>query len=89
VTVEKYTSNEQSFRVSKEVRNGIADYYLILNGTTDHKSFGWRTLRPLTATAVEEALHDPPPRLAKNASDIRKLQACIESITPHMRIIPR
>jgi hypothetical protein len=89
VTVEKYKSNEQSFRVSKDVRSGIDDYYLILNGTTDHKSFGWRTLRPLTATAVEEALHDPPPRLAKNASDIRKLQACIESITPHMRIIPR
>src|SRR5271168_148294 len=45
VTVEKYTSNEQSFRASKEVRNGIDDYYLVLNGTTDHKSFGWRTDR--------------------------------------------
>ena len=89
VTVEKYTSKEQSFRVSKDVRSGIDDYFLILNGTTDHKSFGWRTLRPLTAAAVEEALHDPPPRLAKNANDIRKLQACIESITPLMRIIPR
>jgi hypothetical protein len=89
VTVEKYTSNEQSFRASKEVRNGIDDYYLILNGATDHKSFGWRTLRPLTATAVEEVLHNPPPRVAKNGSDIRKLQACIENITPHIRIIPR
>jgi hypothetical protein len=89
VTVEKYTSNEQSFRASKEVRNGIDDYYLILNGTTDHKSFGWRTLRPLTPTAVEEVLHNPPPRVAKNGSDIRKLQACIENITPHIEIIPR
>jgi hypothetical protein len=89
VTVEKYTSNEQSFRASKEVRNGIDDYYLILNGTTDHKSFGWRTLRPLTPTTVEEVLQNPPPRVAKNGSDIRKLQACMEDITPHIRIIPR
>ncbi len=89
VTVEKYTSNEQSFRASKEVRNGIDDYHLILNGATDHKSFGWRTLRPLTPTAVEEVLHNPPPRVAKNGTDIRKLQACMENITPHIRIIPR
>jgi hypothetical protein len=89
VTVEKYTSKEQSFRASKEVRNGIDDYHLILNGATDHKSFGWRTLRPLTPTAVEEVLHNPPPRVAKNGSDIRKLQACMENITPHIRIIPR
>jgi len=89
VTVEKYTSNEQSFRASKRVRNGIDDYYLILNGTTDHKSFEWRTARPLTPTAVEEILHNPPPRVAKNAGDIRKLQACVESIAPHMEIIPR
>jgi hypothetical protein len=89
VTVEKYTANEQSFRAAKEVRNGIDDYHLILNGATDHKSFGWRTLRPLTPTAVEEVLHNPPPRVAKNGSDIRKLQACIENITPHIRIIPR
>src|SRR5215475_9732886 len=74
VTVEKYTPNEQSFRAAKQVRNGIDDYYLILNGTTDHKSFGWRTARPLTATAVEEVLHNPPPRVAKSAGDIRKLQ---------------
>src|SRR6516162_3091997 len=47
VTVEKYAANEQSFRASKQVRNGIDDYYLVLNGTTDHKSFGWRTARPL------------------------------------------
>jgi hypothetical protein len=87
--VEKYTSNEQSFRASKEVRNGIDDYYLILNGATDHKSFLWRTLRPLTPTAVEEVLHNPPSRVAKNGSDIRKLQACIENITPHIEIIPR
>jgi hypothetical protein len=89
VTVEKYKSNEQSFRASKEVRNGIDDYYLILNGTTAHKSFEWRTLRPLSPTTVEEVLHDPPPRVAKNGSDIRKLQACIEDLTPHIRIIPR
>jgi hypothetical protein len=89
VTVEQYTANEQSFRASKEVRNGIDDYYLILNGSTDHKSFGWRTLRPLTPTAVEEVLHNPPPRVAKNGSDIRKLQACIENITPYIEIIPR
>src|SRR6202158_339368 len=89
VTVEKYTSKEQSFRASKEVRNGIDDYHLILNGATDHKSFGWRTLRPLTPTAVEEVLHNPPPRVAKNGSDIRKLQACMENITPHIEIIPR
>jgi len=48
VTVEEYKSNEQIFRASKDVRNGIDDYHLILNGATDHKSFGWRTLRPLT-----------------------------------------
>ena len=89
VTVEKYTSNEQSFRASKEVRNGIDDYQLTLNGATDHKSFVWRTLRPLTPTAVEEVLHNPPPRVAKNGSDIRKLQACIENIAPQIRIIPR
>ena len=89
VTVEKYAANEQSFRASKQVRNGIDDYYLVLNGTTDHKSFGWRTARPLTPTAVEEILHNPPPRVAKNGSDIRKLQACMENITPHMEIIPR
>jgi hypothetical protein len=89
VTVEEYTSSEQSFRASKEVRNGIDDYHLILNGTTDHKSFGWRTLRPLTPTAVEEVLHNPPPRVAKNGSDIRKLQVCIENIAPHIRIIRR
>jgi hypothetical protein len=89
VTVEKYTSNEQSFRASKEVQVGIDDYQLVLNGATDHKSFGWRTLRPLTPTAVEEVLHNPPPRVAKNGSDIRKLQACIENIAPHIRIIPR
>src|SRR5215467_6560750 len=89
VTVEKYTANEQSFRASKNVRVGIDDYQLVLNGATEHKSFGWRTLRPLTATAVEEVLHNPPPRVAKNGSDIRKLQACIENITPHMEIIPR
>jgi hypothetical protein len=89
VTVEKYTSNEQSFRASKEVRNGIDDYQLTLNGATDHKSFVWRTLRPLTPAAVEEVLHNPPPRVAKNGSDIRKLQACMENVTPHMEIIPR
>jgi hypothetical protein len=89
VTVEKYRSNEQSFRASKDVRNGIDDYYLILNGATDHKSFVWRTFRPLTPTAVEEALHNPPPRVAKNASDIRQLQACMENIAPHIEIIPR
>jgi hypothetical protein len=89
VTVEEYTSSEQRFRASKDVRRGIDDYHLILNGATEHKSFGWRTLRPLTATAVEEVLHNPPPRVAKNGSDIRKLQACIENIAPHIRIIPR
>jgi hypothetical protein len=89
VTVEEYTSHEQRFRASKDVRNGIDDYHLILNGATEHKSFGWRTLRPLTPTAVEEVLHNPPPRVAKNGSDIRKLQACIENIAPHIRIIPR
>jgi hypothetical protein len=88
VTVEKYTSNEQRFRASKEVRNGIDDYYLILNGATGH-TFEWRTFRPLTPTAVEELLHNPPPRVAKNGSDIRKLQACVENITPHIEIIPR
>ena len=89
VTVEKYTSNEQRFRASKDVRPGIDDYYLILNGTTDHKSFEWRTLRPLTAAAVEEVLHNPPPRVAKIGSDIRKLQGCVENTAPYMRIIPR
>jgi len=89
VTVEKYTANEQSFRASKNVRVGIDDYQLVLNGATEHKSFGWRTLRPLTATAVEEILHNPPPRVAKNGSDIRKLQVCIENIAPHIRIIRR
>ena len=89
VTVEEYTSNVQSFRASKEVRNGIDDYQLTLNGATDHRSFLWRTLRPLTPTAVEEVLHNPPPRVAKNGSDIRKLQACMENITPHIEIIPR
>jgi hypothetical protein len=89
VTVEKYKSDEQRFRASKEVRNGIDDYQLILNGATAHKSFGWRTLRPLTPMAVEEVLHNPPPRVAKNGSDIRKLQACVEEITPHIEIIPR
>jgi hypothetical protein len=89
VTVEEYTSNEQSFRASKVVRNGIDDYLLVLNGATEHKSFAWRTLRPLTPTAIEEVLHNPPPRVAKNGSDIRKLQACIENVAPHIRIIPR
>jgi hypothetical protein len=89
VTVEKYTSNEQRFRAFKDVRNGIDDYYLILNGATDHQSFEWRTLRPLTSAAVEEILHNPPPRVAKNGSDIRKLQGCVENITPHIEIIPR
>jgi hypothetical protein len=89
VTVETYTANEQSFRASKEVRNGIDDYHLVLNGATEHKSFGWRTLRPSTSTAIEEVLHNPPPRVAKNGSDIRKLQACIENIAPLIRIIPR
>ena len=89
VTVEKYTANEQSFRASKDVRVGLDDYHLVLNGATEHKSFGWRTLRPLTPAAVEEVLHNPPPRVAKNGSDIRKLQACIENIAPHVRIIPR
>ena len=89
VTVEKYTSNEQSFRASKEVQNGIDDYSLVLNGATEHKSFGWRTLRPLTPAAVEEALHNPPPRVAKIGNDIRKLQACMENMAPHIRVIPR
>jgi hypothetical protein len=89
VTVEKYTANEQTFRASKDVRVGIDDYHLVLNGATEHKSFGWRTLRPLTPTAVEELLHNPPPRVAKNGSDIRKLQACIENIASHIRILPR
>ncbi len=89
VTVEEYKSNEQTFRASKDVRTGIDDYHLILNGAKEHKSFGWRTLRPLTATAVEEVLHNPPPRVAKNGSDIRRLQACMENIAPHIRIIPR
>ncbi len=88
VTVEKYTANEQSFRASKEVRRAIDDYQLTLNGTTDLKSFQWRTFRALTPTAVEEVLHNPPPRVARNGSDIRKLQACIENIAPHIEIIP-
>ena len=49
VTVEKYTSKEQSFRAAKVVREGIDDYSLVLNGATDHKSFGWRTSSPLNA----------------------------------------
>jgi hypothetical protein len=89
VTVEEYTSNEQRFRASKDIRIGIDDYHLVLNGATEHKSFGWRTLRPLTAAAIEEVLHNPPPRVAKNGSDIRKLHACIENIAPHIRVIPR
>jgi hypothetical protein len=89
VTVEKYTSNEQIFRASKEVQRGVDDYSLVLNGATDHKSFGWRTFRPFTPAAVEEVLHNPPPRIAKNGSDIRKLQRCMETVVPHLRIIPR
>jgi hypothetical protein len=89
VTVEKYTSNEQIFRASKEVQKGMDDYSLILNGTTDHKSFVWRTFRPFTPAAVEEVLHNPPTRIAKTGSDIRKLQACMEDVVPHVRIIPR
>jgi hypothetical protein len=89
VTVEKYTSDEQIFRASKEVERGIDDYSLVLNGATDHKSFGWRTFRPLTPAAVEEVLHNPPPRIARNGSDIRKLQTCMENVVPHLRIIPR
>jgi hypothetical protein len=90
VTVEKYTANEQIFRASKEVQRGsIDDYSLVLNGATDHKSFGWRTFRPLTPAAVEQVLHNPPPRIARNGSDIRKLQTCMEDVVPHLRIIPR
>jgi hypothetical protein len=89
VTVEKYTSDEQIFRASKEVQRGIDDYSLVLNGATDHKSFGWRTFRPLIPAAVEEVLHNPPPRVARNGSDIRKLQTCMENVVPHLRIIPR
>jgi hypothetical protein len=89
VTVEKYTSSEQGFRASKEHLVGIDDYFLVLNGTTDHKSFEWRTYRPLTAAAVEEVLHNPPPRVAKNGSDIRKLHECIENVAPYIRIIHR
>jgi hypothetical protein len=90
VTVEKYTSNEQVFRASKEVQRGsIDDYSLVLNGATDHKSFGWRTFRPFTPAAVEEVLHNPPPRIARNGSDIRKLQTCMENVVPLLRIIPR
>src|SRR5215510_12432198 len=89
VTVEKYTADEQSFRASEELKTGIDDYNLVLNGATEHKSFGWRTLRPLTPAAVEEVLHNPPPRVAKNGNDIRKLQVCMENIAPHIRIIPR
>jgi hypothetical protein len=89
VTVEKYTANEQGFRASKEILAGIDDYYLTLNGATEHKSFEWRTLRPMTPTSVEEVLHNPPPRVARNGSDIRKLQGCIEDIAPHIRILRR
>jgi len=89
VTVEKYTSKEQGFRASKEISIGIDDYYLTLNGTTDHKSFEWRTLRNLTASDVEEVLHNPPPRVAKHASDIRRLQACMENVAPFIRILRR
>jgi len=89
VTVEKYTSSEQIFRASKEVQRGIDDYSLVLNGATDHKSFGWRTFRPFTPAAVEEVLHNPPPRIARNGSDIRKLQTCMENVVPDLRIIPR
>jgi hypothetical protein len=89
VTVEKYTSNEQRFRASKQIRNGIDDYQLTLNGATEHKSFGWRTFRPLTPTAVEEVLHNPPPRVARNGNDIRKLQTCVENFTPYIEIIRR
>jgi len=89
VTVEKYTSNEQIFRASKEVQKGMDDYSLVLNGVIDHKSFGWRTFRPFTPAEVEEVLHNPPPRIAKNGSDIRKLQTCMENVVPHLRIIPR
>ena len=89
VTVERYTAKEQGFRASKGVRIGIDDYYLTLNGTTDHNSFEWRTLRPLTAADVEELLHNPPPRVAKHASDIRKLQACMENVAPYIRILRR
>jgi hypothetical protein len=90
VVVEKYTSDEQVFRASKEVpRGSLDDYSLVLNGATDHKSFGWRTFRPFTAAAVEEVLHNPPPRIAQNGSDIRKLQTCMENVVPRLRIIPR
>jgi hypothetical protein len=90
VVVEKYTSDGQVFRASKEVpRGSLDDYSLVLNGATDHKSFGWRTFRPFTAAAVEEVLHNPPPRIAKNGSDIRKLQTCMENVVPRLRIIPR
>ena len=89
VTVEKYTSNEQIFRASKEVQRGLDDYSLVLNGATDHKSFGWRTFRSFTPAAVEEVLHNPPPRIAKNGSDVRKLQTCMENVVPHLRIIAR
>jgi hypothetical protein len=89
VTVEKYASNEQIFRAAKEVRRGTDDYSLVLNGATDHKAFGWRTFRPFTPAAVEEVLHNPPPRIAKNGSDIRTLQTCMENVVPHLKIIPR
>jgi hypothetical protein len=89
VTVEKYKSNEQVFRASKQVRVGIDDYYLILNGTTNHKSFEWRSFLPLTSAAVEEILHNPPPRVANYGSDIRKLPACMEKIDSHIRVVPR
>jgi hypothetical protein len=89
VAVEKYTSNEQIFRASKQVQRGVDDYSLVLNGATDHKSFGWRTFRPFTPAAVEEVLHNPPARIAKNGRDIRKLQTCMENVVPQLRIIPR
>jgi len=89
VTDDKYASNEQIFRASKEVQKGIDDYTLVLNGATAHKSFGWRTFRSLTSGAVEEVLHNPPRRIAKNRSDIRKLQSCMGNVVPYLRIIPR
>jgi hypothetical protein len=89
VTVEKYKSDEQVFRASKQVKGGVDDYSLVLNGATEHKSFGWRTFRPFTPAAVEEVLHNPPPRIAKSGSDIRRLQTCMENVVPHLRMIRR
>ena len=77
------------FRASKQVQRGMDDYSLVLNGATNHKSFGWRTFRPFTPAEVEEVLYNPPPRIAKNGSDIRKLQTCMENVVPHLRILPR